>query len=112
MHNQQHADYFEAIIQLRPESKKLMDFVLGLISKRQNVRISKIHRLKKGVDIYITDRKFARTVGNQLKRFFQGTLTSSKTLHSRSQETSKYLYRTTICFRLEQREPSKYTLEQ
>lgn len=101
MQSQQHTNYFEAILQLRPSTRRILDFVNSQISKRGNVRISKIVQLKTGLDLYLTDQRFAQALGKKLKNTFKGTLTASKTLHSRDRETNKDQYRVTICFRLQ-----------
>ncbi|MBI2109646.1 hypothetical protein HYT58_00535 [Candidatus Woesearchaeota archaeon] len=102
MRNQQHSSYFEAILQLRPETDELIKFISNQLKKRDNVRISKIIKLKKGVDLYLTDQRFARALGKKLKRSFNGTLTLSRTLHSINRETNKEQYRVTVCFRMKE----------
>jgi len=102
MHKQFHADYFQAIIQLRPADENLMRFVEKRIEKDKNVWISKKIKLKTGVDYYISSNKFARILGKKMKKSFHGILKESRKLHSRDKNTSKNLYRVTVCFRLEE----------
>lgn len=94
-------DYFEAIIQLRPRDQKLIDYVNKQIKKReQNVFVAKVVDLKKiGVDIYISDQKYAVAIGRKLKRVFKGDLKITKKLFTQSRLTSKFVYRVTVCFR-------------
>jgi len=96
-----HPDYFQAIIQLRPASDELVDFVLSAIEKRNDVWISKQKVLKSGVDLYISDQKFARSLGSGLKKKFKnGVLKMSRSLYGVDRMSSKLIYRVTVCFRL------------
>ncbi len=95
-----HHGYFQAIIQLRPRDEKLYKFVLDRISERKNVFIAKEINLKTGVDIYLSDQRFARALGQKLKRSFKGKLILSRKLHTRDKMSSKDIYRVTVCFRL------------
>ncbi len=99
-----HANYYEAIIQLRPFDEKLIAFIVKKIKERENVYIVKEVILKKkaGIDLYLSDQRFARALGKQLKRHFKGKLISSRKLHSRNRLTSKDIYRVTVCFRLDE----------
>ena len=103
-----HVGYFEAILQLRPKEEKLYRFVLNRIAQRENVTIAKEVVLKTGVDMYLSDQRFARALGKTLKRQFKGKLTLSRKLHSRDRQTSRDIYRVTVCFRLnEERKDSE-----
>lgn len=102
MPNQQHSNYFEAILQLRPETDELLKFIKSQLKKRDNVRISKIIKLKKGVDLYLSDQRFARALGKRLKHSFNGTLILSRSLHSINRETNKLQYRVTVCFKMKE----------
>jgi len=99
MRKEFHADYYQAIIQLRPADKKLMGFVERYI-KKTDAWVSKMIRLKTGVDYYISSNKLARQIGRQLKKNFHGELIESRKLYSRDSYTSKNIYRVTVCFRL------------
>ena len=102
MHSQ---SYFEAILQLRPFDEKIMQFILNRVEERKkNVFISKIVNLKTGVDIYLSDNSFTLGLGKKLKKVFKGKLILSRKLHTRDRQTSKDLYRVTVCFRLERNE--------
>lgn len=104
-----HANYYEAILQLRPYNKKLVDFIVKKIIERKNVYIVKEVHLKTGIDLYLTDQRFARALGKQLKRHFKGKLILSRKLHTRDRQTSRNIYRVTVCFRLD--EPEENNLE-
>ena len=97
-----HVGYFEAILQLRPKDEALYKFVLDRIAERKNVTIAKEVSLKTGVDLYLSDQRFARALGKKLKRQFKGKLILSRKLHTRNRQTSKDVYRVTVCFRLDE----------
>ncbi len=99
---QSNRQYFEAIIQLRPKDNELLSFVHKQIAKGKNVYISNELHKKYGSDLYISSRKFAMLLGKKLKKAFKGKLITSRTLYSRDRQTSKGIYRVTICFRLEE----------
>jgi len=94
--------YFEAKIQLRPFNQEVFDFVMKNIEKRKGVFVSKIDELKTGVDIFMSDQKFARRLGKMLKDRFKGTLKITRTLHTQDKMTSKLIYRGTVLFRLKE----------
>ena len=97
-----HDQYYEAKIQLRPFNEKLIKYVLNEIENNQKVRISKIQKLKTGVDIYVSSRKFATSLAKKMKKKFKPKkILVTKTLFSRSRQTSKDIYRVTVLFRLE-----------
>jgi len=96
-----HPEYYEAILQLRPASPKLVDFIACEIERRPDVKISKIVDFKTGIDIYLTNQRFARsTLAPMIKRKFDGKLTITKALYGRHRQTNKLIYRATILFRL------------
>ena len=101
--NDRHAEYYEAILQLRPAKKEVLDFVFDLINSRNDTKVSKIEELKTGCDIYITNQKFARgTLAKQLKKKFKGSkILITKSLYGQHKMTSKLIYRATILFRMD-----------
>ena len=101
---QSNRQYFEAIIQLRPDNNELISFVKNLIGKKEGVYITNEIHKKYGSDLYITSRKFATFLGKKLKKAFKGELITSRTLYSMDRQTSKGIYRVTICFRMEEPE--------
>jgi len=92
--------YYEAILQLRPFDANVLDYVLNQIKKRKNVFISKKIELKNGIDLYLSDKRFALALGRKLKKVFKGDLKLSRKLYGYDKQTSKKLYRVTVCFRL------------
>ena len=100
MLKQFHADYFQAIIQLRPADERMIDYVEKQVEKNDKVWISQKVFLKTGVDYYLSSNRFARQIGKKLKKAFNGELRESTKLFSRDRQSSKDLHRVTVCFRL------------
>ena len=92
--------YFQAKLQLRPFDKKVYDFIVKKVKERGNVSITREVELKEGIDLYITDQRFARVLGVKLKKVFGGELKMTRTLHTRNKLKSKNVYRVTVMFRL------------
>lgn len=92
--------YYEGILQIRPNDKRVIDYVYNEIEKSGNVLISKEVIKKFGIDIYLTNKFFLVQLGRKLRTRFKGKVTQSRTLHTKNRQTSKLVYRTTICFRL------------
>jgi len=88
--NEKHAEYYEAILQIRPANNEVLGFVLDLIENRNDVKV------------YITNQKFARgTLAAQLKRKYKDAeVTITKSLYGRHKMTSRLVYRATVLFRL------------
>jgi len=99
-----HAGYYEAILQLRPAKQEIVDFVNELLQQK-GVSVAKIIKLKTGIDMYLSNQKFARSVlGPQLKRKFKGDLVISRSLYGKGHMSSRLVYRATILFRLKEDE--------
>jgi len=91
--------YFEAKIQLRPFDREVYEFIQKKIKERKNVFIAKEVHLKEGMDIYITDQKFTRSLGQKLKKVFGGELKITRTIHTRDRLKSRNVYRGCVLFR-------------
>jgi len=91
--------YYEAIIQLRPPTREIMNYIENQVQKRDDVFITKIVDLKTGIDIYLTSQRFARNLGQKLKKVFGGELKITRKIHTRDRLRSRNLYRATILFR-------------
>src|SRR3989344_4855313 len=93
----QHAEYYEAILQIRPENKEVLEFVFNLVESRNDVRISKIEEFKTGCDVYLTNQRFARgTLASQLKRKYKNSkIVITKALYGQHKMSSKLIYRAT-----------------
>jgi len=99
--NAKHGEYYEAILQLRPAKKEILDFVIENVSRRNDVKISKINELKTGYDVYLTNQRYARgALASQLRRKFKGKLIITKALYGQHKITSRLIYRATVLFRL------------
>lgn len=92
--------YYEAIIQLRPYNEEVINFIRKKVEERRNVFITKEINLKTGIDFYLTCQRFARALGQKLKRTFNGELKTSRSLYGIRKGTSKKVYRVTVLFRL------------
>lgn len=93
---QKHAQYFEAIMQLRTVSPTVIDFAHQEI-KKKGLFIAKLVHLHQGEDLYLSDNKFAKNLGKKLQQQFAGYLEITATLHTRKQD--KDMYRLTVLFR-------------
>ena len=91
---------YEGIFQLRPNNRKVLDYVYGEIERNGTVFITKEVEKKYGIDLYLTNKFFLIQLGRKLRKRFSGKVTQSRALHTRNRQTSKLVYRTTICFRL------------
>ena len=97
-----HRKYYEAIIQLRPASYPIIKFVKDIIKKREDVFISKEERQKTGIDLYISSKSLAMTIGRMLKKRFGGKIILSRSIYGVQKASSKRLYRLTLCYREEE----------
>ncbi len=93
-------NYYEAILQLRPYNKRVLNYVKEQINLDKNALISREFKKKYGVDLKLTSKFFAMRIGRKLKSRFGGTIKISRTLYGVHRQTSKRLYRLTVCFRL------------
>ena len=92
--------YYEAIIQLRPGKKKLLDFLVKKVKKKEKVSIVNVVELKEGIDVYLSSWRFAISLGRMLKKSFGGAVKVTRKLHTQSRQTGKRIYRVTVLFRL------------
>lgn len=98
--SEKHSAYFQSIIQLRPADEKLVQYTLDYLKRKGYATITKIEKLKTGIDIYLSSNSAALACGKKLKNVFPGELKLSRELHTRDRQTSKDLYRVTVLFRL------------
>lgn len=90
--------YFEAKLQIRPKDEKILKFVKDYCKSRKNLFISKVEEDKHGYDVYLSDQKETRNLGNVLKKKFEGEVKESKKIFGR--KDGRDIYRATVCFRL------------
>lgn len=111
MHKQLHFNYYEAVIQIRPSKKEVLDFIFNQVRKRKDdVFISKREDFKYGTNLFISSQRFARSLGKKLKDNFNGELKITKSLFKRERHTGKDLYRGTVLFRIKEEEKA-YKIE-
>ena len=91
-------DYFEGILQLRDIDYEVGDFVKRQGAKRNDVRISKIAKVRNGLDMYFTSQKYLRALGKKLQEHFKGEIVMSPQLFTVSR-TGNELYRVNVLFR-------------
>jgi NMD protein affecting ribosome stability and mRNA decay len=97
-----HENYYEAKIQIRPADEPLIRYIINEIDNNGRVRIIKIMKLKTGIDIYVSSRKFATSIAKKAKKKFNCSKTLvTKTLFSKNKQTSKDIYRVTVLIRLD-----------
>jgi NMD protein affecting ribosome stability and mRNA decay len=96
--NQKHAGYFEAVVQLRNVDQKVVDFVYRG-AEEHHVTVAKVKWLKHGVDLFVSDKLFARKIGKALQQKFGGMVKSSATLFTQDKMSGKKVYRVTVLFK-------------
>jgi nonsense-mediated mRNA decay protein 3 len=90
--------YFEAKLQIRPRNEKVLKFVEEYCEGRKNLFISKVDDVKEGYDVYLSDQRETRNLGNLLKKKFDGKTKESKKIFG--QKDGQDVYRGTVLFRL------------
>lgn len=95
------SSYYEAILQLRTKKDAVYDYVLNQVKKRKNVFVSKTITQKNGLDLYLSEQKFAKALGAKLKEAFRGEVKYSRKLYGYNRGKGKRVYRLTVLFRLE-----------
>lgn len=93
-----HIGYFEAIIQLRNTEQHVIDFVFHAADEK-HVHVSKVKWMKNGVDLFVSDRKFAQHVGKTLQQTFGGMLKTSAAIFTRDRMSGKDVHRVTVLFK-------------
>lgn len=91
-----HADYFEAVLQLRDCSEEVYNFVKKEISDT-GLRIAKSKNVNNGYDYYTSDNNLTKNLGKKLQQHFGGNLIITASLHTKKKD--KELYRLTVMFR-------------
>ncbi|MBI1968732.1 hypothetical protein HYS49_02375 [Candidatus Woesearchaeota archaeon] len=91
-----HPLYYEAILQLRDVLPETEEFAFAAI-KKTGVPVTKIKRIQRGVDVYLADKRIARTIGKQLQGRFGGE--QKITMSICGMKDGQDLYRLTILFR-------------
>lgn len=94
--------YFEGILQLRNPSQECIDFIVRQVDKTDKIHIAKVVEHKNGIDVYLSKNSFLASLAKKIQKTYGGIVKTSATLHSRSRETSKDLYRVTAYIELPQ----------
>jgi NMD protein affecting ribosome stability and mRNA decay len=97
-----HIDYFEAIIQMRPFKEEIYRMILNQFKKSRTAWISKTIQGKTGWDLQVSSWRFALALGKKMKKAFGGKITTSRSIFSRDNQSSKRVYRVTVCHRLDE----------
>lgn len=90
--------YFEGILQLRNVSKEVHQWVHNRVKKDAKAAITKEKKVANGVDLYFNDQHYLQNLGHKLRDQFDGTLKTSRRLHTVHRMTSKLLYRVNVLF--------------
>jgi len=93
-------DYFQGILQLRNPSDDILEYVYNQVDQDDSVAITKVKKLKTGLDLYFTSQKYLQALGKKLQSRFGGELKVSSKLFSRNRQTSKDIYRVNVLFRM------------
>ncbi len=93
---QQHALYYEAILQLRDVSQEVVDYVEDEIH-RVKLSVAKVVKLKNGSDYYLSNNSLTRALGKRLKERFGGNNKETASLWGVKKD--REVYRVTVLFR-------------
>ncbi|MBI4980078.1 hypothetical protein HZC30_00805 [Candidatus Woesearchaeota archaeon] len=91
-----HAQYYEAILQLRDVSTELVEVVYAEV-ERLGMRIAQALDLENGVDVYLTDKSLTKTLARKLQENFGGEYKESTSIFG--QKDGNEITRLTILFR-------------
>ena len=96
--------YYEGILQLRNEKSEMFGECKSEIEQsvhlREQVSITNKKKVKGGVDYYITDKKYLRSLSSNLHQKYGGELKISPHLHTTDRQSSKHVYRLNVLLRL------------
>ncbi len=88
-----------AKIQIRPNNKKLIGYVLTKIEK-ERINITKQKELKEGIDIHIDNATFAVSLSKKFKSEFKGETKITRSLIGENKTKGKRIYRLTVLLRI------------
>ncbi len=90
------SNYFQAIIQLRNPT----DEAIAFLDKSLGSELSKVEKVRNGLDFYVKDKKIAEVKARKVRDRFGGAFNVAASLHTRNHQTSKDLYRLSILIRM------------
>lgn len=91
-------DYYEAIIQVRPDNKKLTEFLKKFLITKKCTIAKEINK-NYGIDYYVSSKRIIRPLQREVKKRFKCSTIISTKLHTRHRLTSKKVYRVTLLIR-------------
>ncbi len=94
--------YFEGILQLRNHNEEVLVEIDKRLEKvaSKGISVSKVKKVKNGVDLYFNNKKYIQKLGQELQKKFGGILKVSPKLFSRDKQSGKELYRVNVLLRL------------
>ena len=92
-------EYYEAKVQIRPLNEELYNFVIKELSKNK-INIAKQHKLKEGIDLYISSSKICYSLAKKFKARFKGEIKISTTLVGLDKTKGKKINRVTLLLKL------------
>ena len=94
-------NYFQGILQIRNPSPELLEYVHNAITAKQGVFTSKTITVPNGLDLYLSDNTFIRSLALTIQKLYCVNVMFTSTLHSFDHQKSKELHRLTAmiyCF--------------
>ncbi len=92
-----HPQYYEAILQLRDISQDVVNYVETEFM-RAKIPLTKALEVKNGIDFYVADSQFTRSLGKRLQEKFGGELLITASLYGVKKD--REVYRVTVLFRV------------
>jgi NMD protein affecting ribosome stability and mRNA decay len=95
-----HKNYYEGILQLREATDEVVDFVMADIDRQRpkGVFLTKVEKVRGGVDLYLSSKRYISNLGRQLYAMFGGEMKSSAQLYTRDHQSGKDVYRLNVYF--------------
>ncbi len=87
---------------MREINEAVADFVVNDIKKYGDdfIKITKIVKLKNGVDLYITSKKYLQKIAKKLVAHFGGEYNISPQLFTKDRHSGKEVYRINVLFKM------------
>jgi len=94
-------NYYEGKVQIRPYNEEVITLFKKIVNNNPNILIAKETKIKTGIDFLVTSQKEAQKIAKKLKNRFGGKITLSRKLFKIHRQTSKKVWRVTVCLRLD-----------